>query len=491
MRAWIIGVIALAAAALAVVAVPWAVTRILESKGVVATDVRWCRAGLCFGEVLRGADRAGAVEVGWDRRVRVIGAEVGLPSPGGEPGGGTALPVREITVENLTIRGVPVPPLTGTVYPERHLAGDGVEIEGSTAHARVPTDYGEVRVEVTPADGGLSVTASCTCRFFHASLAESAVEVAVRAQGTYDGGGFLGSVNVGEVALRVDAHRNGASASGTFNLATTDIADLYDLLGDVVPEARRASIGGTLAGSGTFDFATPSVTFEPVLAGLTVRGVLPSGYEGGPFRREVRTATDERAWQAFGEGTGGWTALAEMGTLLPQAAIAAEDARFREHPGYDLAGMLTAAKDNASRGEMWRGGSTLTQQLAKNLFLDGTRTYSRKLRELLYAVEMEETLGKMRILELYLNVVEFGPGIYGARQASLAYFLKSPAGLLPEEAAWLASILPQPRTAWHQQYLRDRPNVSRVQAILDGMRTLDDASRDAAKQRRIRFVPPG
>jgi len=139
---------------------------------------------------------------------------------------------------------------------------------------------------------------------------------------------------------------------------------------------------------------------------------------------------------------------------------------------------------------VWRGGSTLTPQLAKNLFLDGTRTYARKARELLYAVEMERELGKQRILELYLNVVEWGPGIYGARRAADAYFLKSPAGLLPEEAAWLASILPSPRSGWTDQYLRDRPNLGRVGQILDQMADLDPDARAAAKGRRVRFVPP-
>ena len=137
---------------------------------------------------------------------------------------------------------------------------------------------------------------------------------------------------------------------------------------------------------------------------------------------------------------------------------------------------------------MHRGGSTLTQQLAKNLFLDGSRTYVRKLRELLYAVELERDLGKAGILETYLNVVEFGPGVYGAGAAADRYFLKAPAGLLPEEAAWLASILPSPTSAWTQQYQRDRPNMVKVRAILDNMVLLPKDQREAAKARALHFV---
>jgi membrane peptidoglycan carboxypeptidase len=182
--------------------------------------------------------------------------------------------------------------------------------------------------------------------------------------------------------------------------------------------------------------------------------------------------------------------LATVGPWLPAAVIAAEDAAFREHPGYSVEGMRDAAAKNAEEGAVVRGGSTLTQQLAKNLFLDGTRSYARKLRELLYAVELEQELGKRRILELYVNVVEFGPGLRGARAAAQTYFLKEPAGLLPEEAAWLASILRFPRTAWRTQYLTDRPDDRRVDWILENLRGVPEEARLAAVGRPVRLVPP-
>ncbi|MFN7134900.1 MAG: biosynthetic peptidoglycan transglycosylase, partial [Myxococcales bacterium] len=179
-----------------------------------------------------------------------------------------------------------------------------------------------------------------------------------------------------------------------------------------------------------------------------------------------------------------------MGPWLPAAVIAAEDAGFRAHPGYDLGGMQEAAAKNEAEGGIVRGGSTLTQQLAKNLFLDGTRSYARKLRELLYAVEMERELGKPRILELYLNVVEFGPGLRGARAAADTYFLKAPAGLLPEEAAWLASILRFPKTAYERQYRAGKVDASRVRWILENLRGVPEDARTAALERPVRLVPP-
>ena len=122
--------------------------------------------------------------------------------------------------------------------------------------------------------------------------------------------------------------------------------------------------------------------------------------------------------------------------MLPAAVLAAEDQRFELHPGYDdieLASLLASVEPEGLR----RGASTLTQQLARTLFTGGEKTVARKLRELLYAIEMERTLGKPRILELYLNTVDWGPGLCGARAAARTYFRKRPEQLTPLEAAWL------------------------------------------------------
>ena len=140
-----------------------------------------------------------------------------------------------------------------------------------------------------------------------------------------------------------------------------------------------------------------------------------------------------------------------------------------------------------------RGASTITQQLAKNLFLDGRRTLRRKLRELVYAVELERALGKRRILELYLNVVEFGPEIYGVRAAADRYFLKRPERLSAREAAFLAAILPSPRTSYERAYLGGRVPDRRIDAILDNMARLGSLRPEeveAAKRAPLRFVPP-
>jgi membrane peptidoglycan carboxypeptidase len=179
--------------------------------------------------------------------------------------------------------------------------------------------------------------------------------------------------------------------------------------------------------------------------------------------------------------------------LMAQAAIAAEDARFPEHPGYDIEGINLALQALSSGEERPRGGSTITQQLAKNLFLSGERTLARKARELLYALELERVLGKSRILELYINVVEFGPELYGVRGAADVYFLKQPQGLAPQEAAFLSAILPSPRS-WHSRVSRGAsPPTATVHRILANMANtgaLDASTARWAQREPLVIIPP-
>lgn len=154
---------------------------------------------------------------------------------------------------------------------------------------------------------------------------------------------------------------------------------------------------------------------------------------------------------------------------MASAVIASEDQNFLHHYGFDL-GAIERAIDHDERSRRLRGGSTLTQQTAKNLFLWPDRTWVRKGLEAYFTVLMETCWGKRRILETYLNIVEFGDGVYGVEAASERYFHKSAARLTPEDAAVLAAVLPNPR--------RLRPNApsrylrERQQWILQQMRQL-------------------
>ncbi len=134
-----------------------------------------------------------------------------------------------------------------------------------------------------------------------------------------------------------------------------------------------------------------------------------------------------------------------MSSHLTRAVLVSEDAAFYQHNGFDWEGLQAAFNRNWAKGKLQRGGSTLTQQLAKNLYLSPDKNLLRKGHEAMLTWELERTLSKKRILELYLNVVEWGHGVFGAEAAARPHFGKSAAALTPEEAALLAAMLPSPR----------------------------------------------
>ena len=140
-----------------------------------------------------------------------------------------------------------------------------------------------------------------------------------------------------------------------------------------------------------------------------------------------------------------WVPYSRISEQLKRAVVAAEDAKFLDHEGFDWEAIQKAMQKNEQRGKVVAGASTITQQLAKNLFLSGHRSWARKGQEAAITWMMERTLSKRRILEIYLNVAEWGEGIFGAEAAARHHFGVSAAALGPEQAAWLAAILPSPK----------------------------------------------
>jgi len=140
-----------------------------------------------------------------------------------------------------------------------------------------------------------------------------------------------------------------------------------------------------------------------------------------------------------------WVRLDRISPNLRRAVLVSEDSAFYEHEGVDVDQLKKSFEENLEKGELARGGSTITQQLAKNLYLSPSKNPYRKVRELLITRSLEKHLTKKRILEIYLNVVEFGERTYGAEAAARRYFGKSAAALSPDEAALLAGCLPNPR----------------------------------------------
>lgn len=159
-----------------------------------------------------------------------------------------------------------------------------------------------------------------------------------------------------------------------------------------------------------------------------------------------------------------WVPYERISVHLKRAVVAAEDDTFLDHEGFDWNGIQKALEKNHRRGRVVAGGSTISQQLAKNLFLTPQKSYLRKMEEALITVMLEAVLDKRRILEIYLNVVEWGDGVFGAEAAARRYFGVSAARLDPYQAARLAVMLPNPRRYEQRFGPRLAAHASRVQA---------------------------
>lgn len=160
-----------------------------------------------------------------------------------------------------------------------------------------------------------------------------------------------------------------------------------------------------------------------------------------------------------------WVPYERISIHLKRAIIAAEDAKFVDHEGFDWEGMQKALEKNQRKGRAVAGGSTISQQLAKNLFLTPTKSYARKVEEAIITLMLENLWSKRRIFEVYLNVIEWGNGVFGAEAAARNYYNTSAAQLSPEQAARLAGMVPNPR--YYDRH-RNAPGLGRKTGIILG-----------------------
>ncbi|MEQ1598855.1 MAG: monofunctional biosynthetic peptidoglycan transglycosylase [Methylotenera sp.] len=140
-----------------------------------------------------------------------------------------------------------------------------------------------------------------------------------------------------------------------------------------------------------------------------------------------------------------WVEYSKISNHLKRAVVASEDSKFKHHEGFDWEGIEKAYEKNLKKGKLVAGGSTISQQLAKNLFLSSSRTPWRKGEEVIITFMLEKMMSKRRILEIYLNVIEWGNGVFGAEAAARHYYKTSAAGLGKMQSAKLAAMIPQPR----------------------------------------------
>ncbi|RYZ01218.1 MAG: glycosyl transferase [Comamonadaceae bacterium] len=257
-------------------------------------------------------------------------------------------------------------------------------------------------------------------------------------------------------------------------MAEAPVAQWYAVLAPHLPELQRARIGGTLALKAQVALPAGSYALQPVLSQFSVEGL------GTDAMLNARTGCGPSARL----GADSW---------LARAVLAAEDQRFFQHPGYDLVELGAATAANQKAGHVERGGSTLTQQLVKLLVTGSERTGERKLRELLYAVEMEQTLGKARILQLYLDNAPWGGETCGAEAAARRYFKRSASKLEPAQAVWLAAMLHNPGAEIAQWQRSGNIDAARAKWVAEGIRPILRGQRESLLRAvaAARFVPPG
>ena len=162
-----------------------------------------------------------------------------------------------------------------------------------------------------------------------------------------------------------------------------------------------------------------------------------------------------------------WRDYDDISNNFKHAILAAEDAKFMQHHGFDIQGIQDALARNSEQGKIVAGGSTISQQLAKNLFLYNQRSFIRKGQEAIATWMMERMWSKQRILEVYMSSVEFGQNIYGVEAAAQYYYGKSAKSLSREQAAFLAALLPNPK--YYQDHRNDRKLQYRKRSILKYM----------------------
>jgi len=352
----------------------------------------------------------------------------------------------------------------------------------------VTTRFGELHLA---RDGGALRVVCAPCRFDDVRLAAQTVSIdrlQLRLTQT-DEQTLAGELEGGEVHVQFTARLRPERIDIDWRLAPTELAAVYQLFGSVIPEAHLARIDGRIDARGSLRLPQRRARVEMAIDRFAVEGLGTEALAEGPITFTCPGAESFPSPRRVAPGEGRWISPTRSGALLASAVLAAEDQRFDAHEGFDraeIANVLASVDEDGPR----RGASTITQQLARTLFTGGERTGARKLRELLYAVEMERTLGKRAILALYLNTVHWGPGICGADAAARSYFSKRPHELTPLEAAWLASILPNPAQAYENEFLAGAADPVPALRVLRHMRDLPRKAREHWAAQALSFAAP-
>lgn len=350
----------------------------------------------------------------------------------------------------------------------RALAGHTVHTSHGTLRFQQDADESSIRVVCDPCTPHAAVLGKLPLRLQRTELSLTRV-----GQNHLHGEILTGAVHA-TWKLQIEKH----GVDLRVQLPNAPIADFYAVVGAAVPELARAHIEGRAGAE--LSLALPSGVWRvvPRIEGFSVSGL---GTEA------LLSATP---LPACARPTRRADAAAPFGAWLPRAVVAAEDQRFYEHTGIDLVEMRAAWRSDGTANSHPRGASTLSQQLAKLLYTGDERSAVRKLREALYAVEMDRVLGKARVLQLYLTVAPWGGGHCGAQAAALQLLQKRASALTPIEAAWLASLLRNPEAELARAAATGNIDKARVADIIEAMRPLARARREELQEQLADWAPP-
>ncbi len=374
----------------------------------------------------------------------------------------------------------------GSLQSDLRVGWDPPRLEGSFGAERLPFDVlvpflpdlpwhrpedGRISVDVTldaPSPEQVDVNGALVVAglsFEHPRLSATPIrEVSFEARGSATLRPLEGRLTYEDVVVtagRAEAHLSGAVVADegiqmvSFHgrLPPTRCDDAVDAIPqDLLAESSGFSWEGSLSGridlevdrsdldATTLDIdLTDGCTFETVPAVADLRRVRTT------FVHRVQEPDGTVFEMSTGPGTPSWTSLIGVSPFVVHAIVGHEDAGFFGHHGFAVYAIRDALKRNLREGRYVMGASTITMQLAKNLFLRREKTLARKVQEVLLTWWLESALSKAEILELYLNVIEYGPAVYGITQASQHYFGRHPRELTPAESAYLACILPNPK----------------------------------------------
>lgn len=400
--------------------------------------------------------------------------------------------------------------------PDVHVQG---VVHGAGLHAHVRTrdpDQGTPLVLAVAASPQVAsmhgMIAANQLRVAHHAIADRpiALTLRMRVRGSID---FvrgridvpLASVERGGVALQLaaTAQLRGSSRWGQLRVSAPTVS-CQAALAALPPELVPALAGYQLGGETGFDIRAAIDFNQPQNGVLTTWGGL-DGCEvvaapahspaklTKPFTHRIETAPNVFADWYVGSKNPDFVDYDEIPDYVTHALVQTEDPTFFDRDGFAAPGVMRALAHTIKNRELAIGGSTIPMQLAKNLFLTGERTFARKLQELFLAWHIEKSLSRHRILELYLNVIEFGPGVFGLKRASRELFGKAIWELMPLDAAYFSAIVPMPRTAYANFCNRavDATTAERIRRALTLMVNAGDITAedwDAATASKIEFA---